>query len=846
MTATEKIPLIQEWTEILKESRFAFCEAVKGKFGCTPWIHNVDMTAASSFGSKIGTITPEIKYKKQMPNQLTISVWKDDLTTHKADAVVNAANEKLSHAGGLALALSMAGGPEIQKMSDQIIEAQGHVPTGEVVVTPAGKLPCNHIMHAVGPCLSQYPSQEDLKKASYLLEDVIWNILRLAEHYNLQSVAIPAISSGIFNFPRNVCANIIVNSVKSFNDKRTSRSLEIHLVNNDDPTVGEMLRACVTFLGPSDSQSGAMQTWSTASTKSVGSSLELGNVTLYLKKGSIEQETTHVIVNTIAHDLDLSKGYVSKAILEKAGQKIQDEIKKFSYKPVSDGSVIETKGYKLKCKAVYHTVCAIKSLSSSASQILHNVIIQCLEKAHSKSFTSISFPAIGTGNLGFQKEEVSEIMIHAVAEFAKKNTGSNLDVFFVIFPKDTDKFQAFEKAMDSFKRTDGPSKSTKGSFNSFTSKSSTFYDSDKAFSTTPYIDLLAESCEALREAKAWALRIMSTTTQFTINNQHVTQFGQEDHKKLMSLQTKFNVHITEFFRDGKCGITIIGDNIDVSCAALEVEAMLCKAQEDFAQAQEIDLLHSVVSWQAFPGSEEPEINAALEKAYLEGVDTKYFTVHGNNYKVDFKSKIVTSEQGGARFDRTSIFSLYSSLPSLESRSYYARTSNITESLRDRKKKFEKSGLKIMKVEKIENNALKQVFELKKRLVPGQPQYMYQRVQAQFCELICRVGFQRDYAPPEEQKWGAGIYFTKEVDKALKLWQDNEEEYVYIFEAEVITGRDTTGSSKLILPPTTKNDPLVHYDSVTSDRGDISVIFNGQQALPKFLVTCRKSNSSTPV
>lgn len=92
--------------------------------------------------------------------------------------------------------------------------------------------------------------------------------------------------------------------------------------------------------------------------------------------------------------------------------------------------------------------------------------------------------------------------------------------------------------------------------------------------------------------------------------------------------------------------------------------------------------------------------------------------------------------------------------------------------------------------------------------------------------------------PPEPKYGAGIYFTTEVNKAKSLWADNGEEYVYFIEAVVLTGKETTGTPELIVPPPIGKDPLVRYDSVTNNK-DIYVIFNGQQAYPSLLITCCK-------
>lgn len=284
------VPLQPEGIEILKRSRSAFCRVLEGKFGCTAQIHNVEDYGTSAFSHSKPSIVSEIMYRKQLSKNLTVSVWKDDLTTHKVDAVVNAANEHLNHGGGLALALSQAGGPMIQQWSNDIIKQKGKVCTGDVVSTQAGNLPCNMIIHAVGPCVSPNPSKSELNKASELLYKTILSVLRKANYENLQSVAIPAISSGLYNFPVQDCANIIVRAVQTFRDGRNpgSTNLDVRLVNYDDPSVQQMYRACMEILGPSDQMT--MQTPSSTPSQSVVSCLDLGNVTLYLKKGAIEEE----------------------------------------------------------------------------------------------------------------------------------------------------------------------------------------------------------------------------------------------------------------------------------------------------------------------------------------------------------------------------------------------------------------------------------------------------------------------------------------------------------------------------------------------------------------------------
>lgn len=196
---------------------------------------------------------------------------------------------------------------------------------------------------------------------------------------------------------------------------------------------------------------------------------------------------------------------------------------------------------------------------------------------------------------------------------------------------------------------------------------------------------------------------------------------------------------------------------------------------------------------------------------------------------------------------------------------------------------------LLQVEKLENTALKQLFDRKR--VKDEPKRLYQRVSAQFCDLICRVGFQKEFAPPagntnvksfrtiirfmffsnfiscksefemiyfvyfevwyqvtitslkmfssfSEQRYGSGIYFSSTMDGAMKLWNEQEHEhYIYIIQALVLTGKSTDGSPHLILPPAMNDDnPLNRYDSV-NHRKQTYVIFSGQQALPEYLFIC---------
>lgn len=157
-----------------------------------------------------------------------LSIIHGDLTSEKVDAIVNAANGRLSHGGGVAAAIVKKGGFIIQQESDKYIKSHGHVKTGEVGLTSGGKLKCRYIIHAVGPIFNN-----DLKGDSLKLKSAVLNSLRKAETLSLSSISIPALSSGIFGFPKDICAQVLIKTSLEFIIKERQKLNDIRFVNLD-------------------------------------------------------------------------------------------------------------------------------------------------------------------------------------------------------------------------------------------------------------------------------------------------------------------------------------------------------------------------------------------------------------------------------------------------------------------------------------------------------------------------------------------------------------------------------------------------------------------------------------
>eukprot|EP00063_Salmo_salar_P009126 XP_013983961.1 PREDICTED: poly [ADP-ribose] polymerase 14-like isoform X1 [Salmo salar] len=461
-------------------------------------------------------------------NGILVSVSKADICKFKVDAVVNAANEDLKHIGGLALALLKAAGPRLQELSDQHVRNNRRLQPGDAIVTDAGNLPCKYVVHAVGPRFTEF----DQRTAIQRLKQAVNESLREAAKVNCSTVAVPAVSSGIFGFPLDLCTETIAVAVRDYCENlRGQTSLtEIHLVDNNDNTVRALASAVQkTFndlhpqgahrgsgrrgrgqhsyglQGPAYQGKWGHRQWEhggggrgggggggrgggegrggggrarhgdrggvresgthhenqeeqrreygqerkfegAGSGEILQTNYTQGGLKIILRKGNIQEEYSEGIVNTISEDLDLSKGAVSNAILKAAGPGLQsaatDEARS---NRLAYGDVVVTDGYNLRCQRVIHTVCPHWDQGAgSAEKILITMIKDCLSEAEKHRLASLSFPAIGTGNMGFPKGLVSKLLLQEVKDFSQRRNSTHLkEVAIVVHPSDTQTVDCF-------------------------------------------------------------------------------------------------------------------------------------------------------------------------------------------------------------------------------------------------------------------------------------------------------------------------------------------------------------------------------------------------------------------
>ena len=173
------------------------------------------------------------------PNGRVLSLLKRDLTKESVDVIVNAANGQLHHIGGIAAAINKASHTAVQNYSDIYMSQRGNrdIGVGGVAVTGAGgDLLCQHVIHAVGPTNQHYDCRG-------VMGTLINRILNEAESLNAKSIAIPAISTGIFNVSKDLVAISIFSTILSYNFKKGRPVLDdIRIVIIDQPTYKSFLK----------------------------------------------------------------------------------------------------------------------------------------------------------------------------------------------------------------------------------------------------------------------------------------------------------------------------------------------------------------------------------------------------------------------------------------------------------------------------------------------------------------------------------------------------------------------------------------------------------------------------
>lgn len=316
---------------------------------------------------------------------------------------------------------------------------------GEVAVTSGGMLNCQRLFHGV---LVKWDDGEG--HAEKVMAHFVKKCLDLAHTNKYESIAFPALGTGVLNFPADVVARLMNDVVDDFGavysdtslktvkfviwqtDKATAKAFE-------DPTLTRRQRRQST-----DKSRERYYTMAAENIVEKGGNLQttIGKVSISVSKDDITQAVVGAIVNSTTDDLNLNSGAISKAILIGAGSSIQIEATRKKAEFDAEDLVVTGPG-KLLCQKIIH-VRARNRLTGWTKTIQ-----KCLMVTESLGLSSIAFPALGTGGKGVPADQMAKTMIEAFRDFIKssKYTGCLSSIYIVIFDsKMLDTFVAVIKA----------------------------------------------------------------------------------------------------------------------------------------------------------------------------------------------------------------------------------------------------------------------------------------------------------------------------------------------------------------------------------------------------------------
>ncbi|PFX22916.1 Poly [ADP-ribose] polymerase 14 [Stylophora pistillata] len=317
--------------------------------------------------------------------RVSVQIKRGNLIHENTDAIVNVIGPdmNMNAAGDLSRSLAKACGPKVQEEC----RLQSPQQAGEVVMTTAGNLPTQSIIHLIPK------SKENISKC-------IEKCLQLADRKGLGSISLPAIGTGGFGLSAKESANVIFQALSSLSFTGHLGLVSIVILH---------ARMIESFRHEKEMR--AIPSLASAVTKST----HTPSIALHIEilKGDLTQQHTDAIFNTINTDMNMrNAGRISSAIAEASGHLVEDECAKLSPQP--GGSAVITNGGKLKARHIIHLV----PLSSDKHHLQ-----MCLENglrlAEKCGLHSISVPAIGTGGYGLTATHSANMIFQALENVGK-------------------------------------------------------------------------------------------------------------------------------------------------------------------------------------------------------------------------------------------------------------------------------------------------------------------------------------------------------------------------------------------------------------------------------------------
>ncbi|XP_038071240.1 protein mono-ADP-ribosyltransferase PARP14-like [Patiria miniata] len=816
-----------------------------------------------------------------LPNGFTLKVCRGDLTRQQVDCIVNATNTELKHVGGLAAAVVEAGGRVIQTECEQILRfKRRQLYVGEPVHTTNGKLPCKRVFHVAGPKWPHHggatsiPDDDKSSLEEHLLYDGVIACLKLANKLNMQSIAIPAISTGVYGFPVDLAAKQILNAVAEFCQNMPIPTLtEIHFTNNDQPTCDVFKRAVMDrFSQFQEDEDGTdigraptdRQAYSPIQRDDTGMlQTKIGSVCLQVGRGDLVKEATDVIVNSVGLRLAL-QGPVSKAILTNGGKSIAKECDTLRKKDPKK-LIYWTGGGSLQCSFICHVV------TPRTPEDIKTIVFKTLQQAEDKKVKSVSFPALGTGQAGQSVADCASTMLTAVGEFAVRKKPQYLRLIrLVIFQRDM--VSGFQDALKSGVGTSyreqkvllskglGLMKSAWSVVSGGAAPNDASTD-DESLEETIILNIYAMDMSSVKRAsgKIDQFQDEEYTSEY-LSDEHgmIDKMTDEHRAELRAIGKKYNVTINCHNKGHAKFVKVEGCNIKVKDACIKIQELFTRMQIEELKMQRSVHLFKEVQWKyGTPRGLEaydPEVNVIIEDAYNKKRPSVSLNLEDGQVTINFQTMQETSLAGNMYVHRVDLkkaasFELPPNWIPMDKKEHF-KMAQLTAGSADYievETQLQKSmgGHQIQEIHRIQNRDLLVQYQSRKEAMEARlgrtniEETLFHGTDEQTCDKINKFGFNRSFCGKNATAYGNGTYFAVNANYSARpqYAKPNANGVQHMYLTKVLVGDYIRGNHGMITPPNKPSHPDQQYDCAVDNvnQPGIYVIFHDAQAYPEYLI-----------
>jgi len=846
-----------------------FVAALKSKLGKTGSSDSAKYEKKRNFP---GTMTSSIVGKVDSSSLvtlegITVNIVQDKIAKKKTSAIVNSVGPDANLSlGALSSSIISAMDDANKKLVQTEVDKKkgGGIAPGKFICTSAGNLPFKMIYHLV------LPTWQNDTATLQVLQNALLDVLSDCHKRGFTSLAIPALGTGRLQWPAADVAKTFFDAVLKFSRKEAKTKLKsiYFVIFPSDTNSWSGFCTCLkkfqnySFTGTDserkldlhqDLQEDYLGPVRRVTDKTVK---KFGRVTVQVTVGDITQETTDAIVNNTNSQLDLSRGAVSKALSKAGGSQFQAECQKLGGIKASD--VVVTGAGNMKSKHVIHFD------SWSKKQQVKKMVKECLQVADKLKLQSVTFPALGTGELKQKPEDMASYLMEGILDFAYGGY-RNVDlVRIVIYQKEW-----LQPYIDKMQEMSSAKSSLLGKFSKLFGKMKypMVSDASKLHTENSYDNLVIYALHKgnIEKAKTAIIKYFADEKADQIIGgvkepelKEIIKHLEDDQVDwIESKGGKGGVSVTVDANRKIAQIRIQGPLKDAFQIESEIRDFLHRIEKTEQKNEEAQLFCQYVQWEYEnkPGVFKPypeKINGELERAKMQ--NKNMITLCENDHENVDIDLINLKESDGRKIRRRDLAKDF--LPEhwtqlrQDKKCVSVKLAPTDDNYIKIAQEFHRTLPKetIIQIERLENPMLYRRYYMHKTDMEKERQNTSFEQLLWHATSITAVGninsnnFNRNYCGTAYGTWyGKGVYFARDAVYSNKFAKADDNGYKYMYYANVLTGVYCQGNGQMIEPPAidpTKPDIL--YDSSVDDMTNPGqfVVYRDTQMYPHYLVTYR--------